>query len=277
MSIVSKPEILGEQILKKILTHDYSSGGKYLEISGSPGSGKTSVMLTLLQYNLMHYPTEKCFFSSVYNVPLQFLRLPKKYWNFMVQKDSNVIFQDRAQKLKQVYPDVTYFDDFEDLYEKAIPGKCNAVFFGDRMKWMDYIKWLLNVGEWNSVYMDEFSEICPSNVGGERYKKHQDFAFTMKEIRKCQLTVATNSQSSADIDWRVRSKLQYLVYLTGARPANNSLVKKEAIARLEVSKKNGNQSYIEEYGGRFGLVRWRYVFEPNPGFQLQARVVENEG
>lgn len=277
VKLVSKTEIMGGRILKKILTHNYSSGGKYYEVTGSPGSGKTSVMLSLLKYNLIHYPEEKCFFSSVYNVPLQFLKLPEHYWNFMVQNESNVIFQDRARKLQQVFPSVTYFDGFRDLYNKALPGKCNAVFFGDRRKWMDFIKWLLDVGEWNSVYLDEFSEICPSNVGGESYRRQQDFAFTMKEVRKCMLTVGTNTQSVTDCDWRIRTKLQYLIYMPGARPMKGSLVKKQAIAKLEVSEKKGNKSYIEEANGMFGVVRWINVFRPNLDLQMQAKVVDEWG
>lgn len=270
--MTAKTEIMGKNILQKILQHDFASGGKYFEITGSPGSGKTSAMLSLLQYNLVHYPEEKCFFSSVYNVPLQFLKLPEEYHNYMIQQNANVIFQDRTKKLQQVYPQTTYFDTFKELYSKAQPGKCNAVFFGDRATWMDFIKYLLNVGEWSSVYLDEFSEICPSNIGGERYKKQLSFAFTMKEVRKCMITVGTNTQNINDCDWRVRSKLQYLIYMPGARPMKNSLVKKQAISKLR-SSTEGNQSYVEEAAGQFGLVRWTNIFQPNPDTQIQAKVV----
>lgn len=184
----------------------------------------------------------------------------------MVKRGSNVIFQDRNNHLEQVYPPITYFDSYEDLYEKALPGKCNAVFFGDRVHWMNFIRYLMNLGEWTNIYIDEFSEIAPSNVSGTRYRTQQDFAFTMKEVRKCKISVITNSQSTLDIDWRVHSKVQYLIYLSGSKPLRNSLIRKTAISNLSKT-----ESYVEVYGSYFGKVDWTHVILPNEEYQIQAK------
>jgi len=59
---ITKSEINAERILKRIHVHDLDSGGVFTEITGSQGSGKTSVMLSFMDYTIRHYPEEKIFF-----------------------------------------------------------------------------------------------------------------------------------------------------------------------------------------------------------------------
>jgi len=65
-----KSEIIAEKILKRIHIHDIDSGGVFTEITGSQGSGKTSVMLSFMAYTMKNYPNEKIFWSSCYYAPL---------------------------------------------------------------------------------------------------------------------------------------------------------------------------------------------------------------
>jgi len=46
----------------------------------------------------------------------------------MVEKDSGIVFCDRDQQLKQIYPDVIVFGGYQDYYDKAPPGVATAVF-----------------------------------------------------------------------------------------------------------------------------------------------------
>jgi hypothetical protein len=268
---LSKSEINAERIIRRIHVHDLDSGGVFSEITGSQGSGKTSVMLSFMDYTIKNYPNEKIFWSSCYNAPLQFVKIGEKNYHIMVLEGSGVTFHDRNHKLKKIDLPVTYFKDFDNLYEKSLKGKCNAVFFGDRYKWMDYIHYLRSVGEWCHVYIDEISELCPAFTSGKLWHKIKDFSLDLKEVRKCMMNVHTNTQSVSDIDHRVRTKLMVKVYLVGARSDNVSRITQTAIDNLDEDPEHGNEAYLE-FSGKFGKTRFKDIYKPIQGMQWEARI-----
>jgi len=267
----TKGKINAEKILKRIHIHDLDHGGVFVSITGAQGSGKTSVMLSFMKYTITHYPNEKIFFSNPYNAPLQFVKIGKEHYHIMTKEGAGVTFHDRTQRLKQIYPNVTMFKDYNDLYEKALPGYCNAVFFGDRYEWMGFVHYLRSVGEWTHLYFDELSEIAPAFTGGGIWKQIKDFAIDLKEIRKCQINVFSNTQSLQDLDHRVRTKTMIRLYMPGARSGGESRVNQPAIDNLEENPKLGNQGYVE-MSGKFGRTRFKDIFKPNQKQLWEARV-----
>ena len=81
----SKSERNALWIIKRIHHHNPSSGGIFSIITGSQGAGKTSILLSFINYTLKHYPNEKIFFSNCYDAPLQFTKLPMSKINIMVK------------------------------------------------------------------------------------------------------------------------------------------------------------------------------------------------
>jgi len=282
---LSKSEVNAERILKRCHVHDLDSGGVFSLITGCQGSGKTSVMLSFMDYTITHYPEEKIFFSNTYDAPFQFVKIGMKKCHIMVKEENKnrVTFHDRTQRLKQIHPQVTLFKDFDDLFKKAKPGYCNAVFFGDvyqrkenifnRFTWMDFIHYLRSVGEWCHVYIDEISEIAPQFMSGEIFHKIGRFGIDLKEVRKCMMNVHTNTQSVSDIDPRVRSKVMIRVYLPGARSGEESRINQRAIDNLDENNKVGNQAYLE-FSGKFGRTRFTDIYKPDPNIQWEAHVDE---
>ena len=190
-------------------------------------------MLSFVDYTMKHYPDEKIFWSNCYYAPMQLVKIGQNKFNIMVKNNSGVSFRDRNNRLKEIYPKVTYFDDFQDLYDKAKPGVCNAVFFGDRSVWIDFIHYLRSVGEWTHIFIDEISEIAPAFTSGRLFKQIGRFSVDAKEIRKCMLNLHCNSQSLPDIDHRVRSKIMVRVFLPGARAGKDSRITQPAIDNLD--------------------------------------------
>ena len=270
---LSKSEINAERVLKRCHVHNPDSGGVLSEITGSQGAGKTSVMISFMDYTINHYPDEKIYWSNCYNSPLQFVKIGRDRFNIMVMEGSNVTFHDRSNKLKQIHPKVTYFTDFDDLCEKSLSGACNAIFFGDRTIWMDFIHHLRSIGEWSHIYIDELSEIAPAFSSGKIWHNISKFGVDLKEVRKCMLNVHTNSQSVSDIDHRVRSKIMIKIYLPGAKSDGNSRITQRAIDNLNEDPINGNDAYLE-FSGKFGRTRFRDIYKPIPGMQWEARVNE---
>jgi hypothetical protein len=189
----------------------------------------------------------------------------------MVEKDSGVTFHDRARKLKQIKPDVTYFNDFQDLWEKALPGKCNVVFLKNRSKWMDFIAFLRGVGEWVHVFIDEMSEVAPAFSAGKSWKKTRDFSFVLKDVRKSMINLHTNTQSVSDVDHRCRSKVMCKIYLPGSKADKFSRLTQRALDNLFEDPLHGNEAYLE-FSGKFGKIQFNDIYKPDPKRHWEARV-----
>lgn len=268
---LTKSEVLAEKILKRCHIHDLDSGGVFSFITGGMGTGKTSTMLSFVDYTLLHYPREKLFWSNTYNAPLQSLKIGLEKHHIMVKEGSGVTFHDRSKKLEEIHPEITYFNTYDDLYNKAKQGLCNSVFFGSRSKWIDFIHYLRSVGEWTHVYIDELSEISPAFTSGKLFKQIGQFSVDLKEIRKCMINVHANSQALPDVDHRIRSKIMVRIFLPGARSDQYSRVHQTAIDNLEENPIEGNEAYLEQ-SGRFGRTRFKDIYKPILGLQWEARV-----
>jgi len=255
--------------MKKILIHNEDLGGNFISISGSPGSCKTAVTLTFMNYIVKHHPTERIFFSESYQAPLQCFknsngkRLPYQIW---IQEDSNVVIRNRdTGKEKDIGQ--KYFKDFQDLWDKTEGGVVNVPFFGDRGLWRDFLAWLRGPPEWVHVFIEEMQEICPLRMS--MMKEMEKFIDVAKDFRKCHMNVAFNTQTVVEIAWQLVRKIQIHIYLPGARPTSNSRVKQYAIDGLEKSPEKGNEAYIE-YLGTFGKTRFTKIWKPTKGCNYEA-------
>jgi len=95
---LSKSEINAERILKRCHVHDLDSGGVFSEITGCQGAGKTSDMISFMDYTIHHYSDEKIFWSNCYNAPLQFNKIGKDNFHIMVKKDIKEVDTHEASK-----------------------------------------------------------------------------------------------------------------------------------------------------------------------------------
>lgn len=270
---ISRTEIEAKEIMKRIVHHDQDTGGVYVEVTGAQGSGKTSVMLGFLEQILKFYPKEKIFWSSSYKSPLQFLKLGEENYDkikFLVKEGSGVYFVNRKTG-KKLDLNVTYFTDFDDLYEKSEYQHCNAVFFGDRMEWMNFIEFLRSKYDWTHVFIDEFGEVAPSDQSGKFWSRIKQFSEVVKEVRKCDVNLFTNSQSVTDVDYRVRKKIMVKIFLPGAHADRKARVSQKAIDNLERDPVNGNYGYLE-YSGKFGRLRFTKIYRPPQGLSIEAQV-----
>ena len=290
--MVSKSEIEGEKLLHHLLGQTQDFGGAFSCITGGMGGGKTSAMFSWMVYNLKHYPTQKIFFSETYGAPLQCFKLlskiPKEKLHFLVMENSNVVFRDRKKHLQEVNLNTTHFKsipiineeevigykpDYQDLYDKSIPGKVNIVFFGNRLLWMDFMRFLRHTGDWVHIFIDELGEIVPAGTNGSNWKRVGSFANFAKDIRKCMMKVTCNTQAVRDSDYRVWDKFMFLVFLPGAmQDAKHSRVTQSAIDNLRANP--FNEAYISSKGS-FGKIVFTDVFNPTKDYNIEAYVPHN--
>jgi len=271
--VVRRPEYEARRILERIHSHNEELGGVFVEITGAQGAGKTSVMLSFMSYMLKHHPEDKIFWSSSYEAPLQFLKIGDlNKIKILVKERSGVRFYNRktgeevTDKL-----DITYFKTLEEAYRVSEPGLCNAVFFGKRTTWMDFIRLMRRSDDWKHVFIDEFGEVAPSDQKGYMWKKIGEFSETVKEVRKCNINLIVNTQTVTDVDYRVRRKVMIKIFLPGARADPQSRVSQRAIDNLQRDPINGNWAYIDD-GGLFGRVQFTEIYKPIPELSWEAVV-----
>lgn len=272
---ITKSELNARRILQRMHRPSLDAGGTVCVITGAPGSAKTSAMLSFVDYAMRHHPKHKIFFSNSYGVPLQFPKLGKDCFDIMVLKGSSVTFHDRSDRRKQIYPQITYFEGYEDLYELAKPGRLSAVFFGDRYQQMNFLHYLLSIGEWKHLFVDEVNEISPAHTSGKLFHKIGDFALDLKECRKTLTDVCCNTQSIPSIDYRIIAVLMVRIYLPGARASKNGRVTQKAIDNLGIDHVNGNEAYLEAYG-RFGKTTFKNIYVPDAKMLWEARTHEKK-
>jgi len=269
----SREEATFAEIMDRIQAQNPDMGGVFLEALGMQGVGKTSVIIAFCEDTILNHPDQKNFFRNPYFAPLQFLKLtPHTKWEIMLEEGSRVTFHDRDDKLAEINIDnkIKYFKDFNELYDKATPGKCTAVFFEDEVKWYDFIHFLRGVGEWCHIYLDEYGELFPANPSGELYRKIMDAASDLKEARKCMMNVYATTQVTSDVDYRIRNKIMTIAYLYGSRPVGRSRVTQQAIDALDRDIVKGNQVWLEEGFGKFGRGRFTKIYKPIKGMNWQA-------
>lgn len=271
---LTKSEFNARRILGQIHRPTLDSGGSFTVVTGSPGSAKTSVMLSFCDYAIRNHKKHKIFFSNSYGVPLQFVKLGKDCFDIMVLKGSGVTFHDRNDRRKQIFPRVIYFDDFEDCYELAKPGRVSAVFFGDRSIQMDFLHHLLSIGEWKHYFADEIGEIAPAFTHGAWFHKIGQFALDLKECRKTLTNYCANSQSIQSIDHRVIAVIMVKIFLPGAKASKHSRITQRAIDNLKIDTVKGNEAFLDSYGN-FGKTIFKNIYSPNARMLWEA--CTNEG
>lgn len=271
----SRQEAMFVEIMDRIHAQNEDIGAIFLEATGIPGVGKTAVILAFLEDTLLNHPDQKCFWRNPYNAPFQFTKLKKAQWEIMVEKDSGITFHDRDLRNKEIFLPIDTFDDFDDLYEKATPGKCNVIFFKDQTKWVDFLQYLNSVGEWKHVFLDEYGELFPANPSGPLWKIMQKASDVLKEVRKCRTNVYATTQVTSDVDFRIRNKLMVLVYMFGAKPMARSKVNQHAIDALDRDIKKGNEGWLEYGYGIYGKGRFTKIYKPDPKINWEAHLPDD--
>ena len=297
--MVSKPEIIGQKLMERVLSRNQDYGGILGEITGAQGTGKTSVLLSLTHRTIKRNPDEKIFWREQTNAPIQIFKLGLDKINFMIPEDESIVFRDRDAKLEHVELEpITKFKlkeivtkkkdekgkdiettrivpDYKDVYKKAKRGKANLLYLKTPFDWMEFMISLREAGEWSNIFIDEMADICPTGSSGALYKRITKFSGTMGAVRRCMMNVFYNTQTAQDVDWRVRKKVMLKVFLPGAIRDKSSRVKQSAIDNLLRDPINGNEAFLD-MGGDFGKVKFTDIYKPMSGYHIEAHRLDEE-
>lgn len=284
---LTRPEIEGNRLLnRRLFLHNFDQGQPSSIIFGQPGGCKTAGTCSICEYFMNNHPTDKLFWRSALNAPIQFVKLPR--WHIFIEKHSGIRFFDRktgidiTDKLKRKKL-LTEFETFEELYEKAKPGICNGVFFKDlhrdgikkdegTLRWFRFIRFLLNQFEWCHVFLDEYQEMVKAGNGEKMYWEIDRHSDDVSSARKTHVGVHANCHQTSEIDWRILPSFMIAIQLFGARVYKYNMVTKHALANLsEPNERDGADAWISE-GGKFGKITFDKVYKLGD-LNIAARIV----
>lgn len=270
----SKIEIITKRILNEKMLRDLEKGGISSVTVSPPGEGKTNQLMHDAVNIFKYHPTEIVFWRDNPKSAVQYNKRGVK-WEIFIQSDCNVNFRDLTNGGTIDIP-FTYFNSFDEIINKdtgiglAKPQQINVIYFKNEYTWIDFVEHLRHTIGWQSIFVDELEDLIPLNPPkreGEtkniRYEKNLFFAENFKEFRKGWLNFFGNTQDLADIESRVRRKLNYIIYLCGARVEERSLVIQTFVNTLRKG-----WAIIEYEHGKFGKIKFGYYPNLIPYFEV---------
>lgn len=251
------------------------NAGAYNSLTvGPPGSGKTSQMLHEAQCFLQWYPDELIFWRDSESSAAQFNRIGDN-WKVFTEKDCKLEIRNLTKGKKVDIP-YTTFENFEEIINKdtgeglAEPGRLNVIYFKNDYTWIDFLFHLRRTVGWQTVFIDEIEDIIPLNPTkqeGEkaniRNLKNIEFSNNAKYLRRGLVHLLCTTQSEDEIDWRFKRKLNFTIYLRGAKASNRSRIRQSAIDKLEIG-----ECFIDWENRKYGKSHFKSFPPRRPIFEV---------
>jgi hypothetical protein len=270
----NKLEIITKRILAEKMRRDWEKGGISSVCVSPPGEGKTNNLIHDALNVIRYHPGEIVFWRDNPKSAVQYNKKGVK-WGIFIEKGVKFRFRNLSKGGDIDIPYKT-FKNFNEIINQdtgkglAQPGQLNVIYFKNEWSWIDFAEHLRHTIGWKSIFIDELEDLIPLNPPrreGEsrniQYIKNLFFAQNFKEFRKGWINFFGDTQDLSDIEPRVRRKLNYIVYLNGARVEERSIV----IQAYVNSLKKG-WAIIEYEHGRFGRVKFGYYPNLTPYFEI---------
>jgi len=285
----------GASLMEKLIKQNPNFGGRLALITGPQGTGKTSL---LIHFAMLLYKDEIVIWRE--RIPPQFHKIPdwqnitKLYFHESTEPEFYLIDL-KTNKPTKIGLEYEYYKDIDDLLGKLKKGYINVVFgpleyrLSDEMLgvlenqyglkitkkdlkemkasyfWFEVFYKLIHRidREWISVIIDEVDDLFPENPAGFQWKLQNWLKDMIKDFRKARISLFASTHNANNVDYRIRSKFQFFIYLKGAEPLENSMVRKELILRLGFG-----QAIIE--WGNFGIFTFQPV--PQPDYDIMIKL-----
>ncbi len=234
------------KVLEKVLIRNPRQGGKLMIVYGEQGSGKTTILETIAWAVKLLYPEEIVMWRGQKSCMwADFLAtdLPVR----VIYSGPEPIFVDawtgRPAKLDielvgPISPS-EMLDACDSDYVNVIyiytEGPKGPIDFAT--KWLDLLRALEEQPHgWVSLLFDEVEDLAPANPKGTLWSLVEEIAQTVKEFRKNWVSFYAATQNYFDVDYRLRGKMQFRMYLKGAVAPPRSRVWQRAIDSLSLGE-----------------------------------------
>jgi len=228
----------GKKLFDKIFERNRDYGGFTGMFVGSPGSGKTSAMLTIMDTTLNKYPEEVVIWNEPDSIPIQFLH-SNAPCQILIDRSYPLQLYEIPAAGGKIKPSnkykIRYFDGPGRCLKMCKPGIINAVYFSpnNRFAWLNLLNKLRFNYSWQNVFLDEAENLLTANLSGSEWRQAWGFSDTFKELRKSRCNLYMNSQQLYDIDFRAKGKINLVGYFRGAKTDIYSPVWPKAVQKLQ--------------------------------------------
>lgn len=163
-------------------------------------------------------------------------------------------------------PELRSYSCVTDLYEQIVPGEVNVVYepsvylmspgmlnniarrslisekalteveLDPCLWWAEFMFYVLNFKKAGFItfILDEIDEIFPAACQSIRWHVQALFADSLKDFRKANISLFFSIHDQTDLDYRIRSKIQFWGYMKGGIPPAGSAVNKAYTMTLPV-------------------------------------------
>nr|WP_013087934.1 p12-10p [Pyrococcus sp. 12/1]ADF80217.1 p12-10p [Pyrococcus sp. 12/1] len=289
----------GEELLNKLISQDPTFGGRLALITAPQGAGKTTLLLKLAEALMGN---EYVIWRG--RDLAQFHRLPdwRKKVKIFAHKHDELTFyklEHGSEYAEEIQIKVHKYETPEDILKQLEKDKLNVIFepsfysiseelalevlrrSGLRINkkqlsemksayfWFEFLYRLLLRPDrrWISILIDEIDDTFPETPTGLQWKLQAWVKDIAKDLRKAFITLIGTTHTNTHVDWKIRSKMQARIYLSGAQLEEDSLINdKEFPLRLAIGT-----ALIEWYGLGFGLFKFSKLPEKNYDLLVQKK------
>lgn len=269
---------MGSYLYKKMYIHDNDWGASVGGVIGGQGATKTACCLDLAEKKMATNPQEKIFWHDTVGSPCQYLKLKQFPYALFIEKGLDLEFIN-ITTMKPEHPEITYFSDVDELYQRCKPQTLNVVYFKSRKAWVGFklkpsptqgdqlglLQYLMmgeeSAFEWQTIFFDEMETIFPSGVNNQTDDHWWTWSENIcpeyiKECRKSRVGLIGNYHNPNAIYHKIHQKFMFHIWGFGAR------VQETRIYQKKIDGCNGGEFWIDHQGGRFGMIKVRTKYDP---------------
>jgi len=221
------------EVLDDILEKDYDHGGVTVLVSGAKGSGKTTLLLRLAE-NLAK--KDLVIWRGMFSCQWLFSLIPV---NLILPCKTKVILI-KKQGSERVSPEsvaeyVSYYSDIHEVYKHVRENALNVIYTLNIYDWIRIFEFLIYRDDvrFVDIMFDEIEDLFPLNPAGEIWNLVEYGARLLKEFRKTYISLYAATQKISDVDYRILNKINYFIYLKGAKTKKNSIVDQRIVNFLK--------------------------------------------
>jgi len=259
--IVEEMYVFAKQLFNTLLKNSDKYGGRICLITGEQGSGKTTMLRRLAEAYLSQgtvviwrgRPVEQIHWVPNWKERCVFFHhSDDEFTAYDVRGTVSINITDEL--------DVKEYTDARDLYKKLEDGKINVVYEPTTFKfskgvglvdvvyksvskkaakkllkqpqegnlfWFEVIYVLIHRHDtkWFALLLDEADDIFPESPQGIRWRFQEWAKNVMRDLRKTRTNFVICTHAINDLDFRIRSKIQFWIYMKNAKVPRSSIVK----------------------------------------------------
>jgi len=259
-----------KEVEKLILERSEGYGGVCALITGGTGYGKTNALARCGLYRLKKHKEvviwrgkNTCQWNLFIDHPADMVLWLREGLTY------KVINRNKREEINpnKYFHSIERWNNEEDLIERIYDhrDKLNIIQtvpssptnLGQQLmfakSWLKIMEEMVNRTwpDWITFCFDEFEDMAPQNKGG-MFEINMGTAMLQKEMRKNKINSYYSTHKVTEVDWHVRNKIPYKVFMGGTKVTKDSRIYQQVIMKLNPGEAITESNRFEKF--KFKLV-----------------------